>query len=210
LQVSCKHRQTTCKWSSRWRQNKHTMSSNNARITASRRRSKSASRLQSRSKPSSHGTPRSNPPTPRNPPRRHNSMNLSSQHHSFDQQRLQNSRQQSRNTSPSPRSSPAYNTSSSRSSGRRAHFDTSSDTASAASSSTSPAKTVASDSHPALSYRLTSPETKSTLSNTSSGIVRKKDRINSVKKTIEGACYSAKLGYRYFLNRVSTVSHSHQ
>lgn len=178
------------------------MSSRNERAMTSRRRSKSASRLQSRSKPSSHGTPRSNPPTPRNPPRRHNSMNLSSQHHSLDQQRPQYSRQQSRNASPSQRSS--YN--SNPRTVRRAHFDTSSDTASAASSSTSPAKTVASDSHPALSYRLTSPETKSSLSNTSSGIIRKTDKINSVKKAIEGKSCSLDT---VIVNRiVETVSHT--
>lgn len=172
---------------------------------SSKSRSKSSSRATSQSKPS-HGTPRSgntqSSGIARNPPRRHNSMS-----HIHDSS-SQYSRQQSRNTSPSQRS-PQVAFKQPLTTPRRAHFETMSDTASAASSSTSPSggRTVASEgggTHPALSFRLTSPGTKSTLSNASSGILRKKDKIASVKKAIEGM-----LGYRnLYSTRFSILFHS--
>jgi len=153
--------------------------------------SRQRSRSSSKNTPS-HGTSRStqsnNPPPPASTrttttPRRYNSLDLTSYQQS--QQRPQYNRQQSRNSSPSHRSSQvAYKT-------RRAHFsDSVSDTASAASSSTSPSgsKTAISDEgrYPSMQFRMSSAGIQSTKSDSSGGVVRKRDKINNVKKVIDG------------------------
>lgn len=129
---------------------------------------------QSTSKSATTGSTRNNSNTPRRP----RSMDYADPQQ--PQHRPHYNRSQSRNEASSGRSQQVNYTT------RRAHFETVSDTASVASWN-SPSKTANSDggSHPAISFPLTSLGTRSTRSDSSTMILRR-EKINGVKKAIEG------------------------